>query len=103
MRSQWGPSSTPRATNQRPGSFLNILATFAEFEVDLLRLRTREGMAIARADGKLKGKQPKLTPRQRVYVLRLVQAGSTRSLSSASCSRSAARRSTARSPERAAS
>jgi Resolvase, N terminal domain len=24
--------------------FFNILATFAEFEVDLLRLRTREGM-----------------------------------------------------------
>ena len=33
--------------------FFNILATFAEFEVDLLRLRTREGMAVARAKGKL--------------------------------------------------
>jgi len=54
--------------------FFNILATFAEFKVDLLRLRTREGMAIARANGKLKGKQPKLSPRQRVHVLRLVQA-----------------------------
>ena len=43
--------------------FFNILATFAEFEVDLPRLRTREGMAVARAKGKLKGKQPKLTPR----------------------------------------
>jgi DNA invertase Pin-like site-specific DNA recombinase len=41
--------------------FFNILATFAEFEVDLLRLRTREGMAIARANGKLKGKQPNST------------------------------------------
>lgn len=27
--------------------FFNILATFAEFEADLIRLRTREGMAIA--------------------------------------------------------
>ncbi|WP_457757703.1 recombinase family protein [Streptomyces turgidiscabies] len=36
--------------------FFNILATFAEFEVDLLRLRTREGMAVARTKGKLKGK-----------------------------------------------
>jgi len=44
--------------------FFNILATFAEWEVDLLRLRTREGMAIARAKGKLRGKQPKLTARQ---------------------------------------
>jgi DNA invertase Pin-like site-specific DNA recombinase len=57
--------------------FFNILATFAEFEVDLLRMRTREGMAIARASGKLKGKQPKLSPRQRVHVLQLVQAGDT--------------------------
>ena len=37
--------------------FFNILATFAEFEADLIRLRTREGMAIARAKGKLRGKQ----------------------------------------------
>jgi hypothetical protein len=29
--------------------FFNILATFAEFEVDLLRMRAREGMAVARA------------------------------------------------------
>jgi DNA invertase Pin-like site-specific DNA recombinase len=34
--------------------FFNILATFAEFEVDLLRMRTREGMAVARAKGKLR-------------------------------------------------
>ena len=45
--------------------FFNILATFAEFEVDLIRLRTREGMAIARAKGKLKGKPPKLTDASR--------------------------------------
>lgn len=32
--------------------FFNVLATFAEFEGDLIRLRTREGMAIARAKGK---------------------------------------------------
>jgi DNA invertase Pin-like site-specific DNA recombinase len=55
--------------------FFNILATFAEFEVDLLRMRTREGMAIARANGKLKGKQPKLSARQRVHVLQLTHAG----------------------------
>jgi DNA invertase Pin-like site-specific DNA recombinase len=55
--------------------FFNILATFAEFEVDLLRMRTREGMAIARAKGRLKGKTPKFSARQRVHVLNLVQAG----------------------------
>ena len=41
--------------------FFNILGTFAEFETDLIRMRTREGMAIARARGKLRGKQPKLS------------------------------------------
>src|SRR5450631_1851009 len=55
--------------------FFNILATFAEFEVDLLRMRTREGMAIARAKGRLRGKAPKLSARQRVHVLTLAQAG----------------------------
>jgi len=55
--------------------FFNILATFAEFEVDLLRMRTREGMAIARANGRLKGKPPKLNVRQRVHVLALAKTG----------------------------
>jgi DNA invertase Pin-like site-specific DNA recombinase len=51
--------------------FFNILATFAEFEVDLLRMRTREGMAIARAKGRLKGKAPKLSRTQRTVLLKL--------------------------------
>jgi DNA invertase Pin-like site-specific DNA recombinase len=51
--------------------FFNILATFAEFEVDLLRMRTREGMAIARARGRLKGKQPKLSSRQQTHLVGL--------------------------------
>jgi len=55
--------------------FFNILATFAEFEVDLLRMRTREGMAIAKAKGNLKGKPPKLSVRQQAHVLRLHQDG----------------------------
>jgi DNA invertase Pin-like site-specific DNA recombinase len=54
--------------------FFNILATFAEFEVDLLRMRTREGMAVARAKGKLKGKPPKLSPTQRALLLKLHRA-----------------------------
>jgi len=37
--------------------FFNTLATFAESEVDLLRMRTREGMALARAKCRLKGKE----------------------------------------------
>jgi DNA invertase Pin-like site-specific DNA recombinase len=55
--------------------FFNILATFAEFEIDLLRLRTREGMAIARAKGRLRGKQPKLSARQQAHLVQLHQSG----------------------------
>ena len=37
------------------------LSMIAEFEADLARARTREGMAVARAKGRLRGKQPKLS------------------------------------------
>ena len=55
--------------------FFNILATFAEFEVDLLRMRTREGMAIARAKGRLRGRQPKLSPKQQTELRRMHDSG----------------------------
>jgi DNA invertase Pin-like site-specific DNA recombinase len=55
--------------------FFNILATFAEFEVDLIRMRTREGMAMARAKGKLRGKQPKLSTKQQKEVRRMYDTG----------------------------
>ena len=38
--------------------FFNIVATFAEFEADFIRMRTREGMAIARDRVELRSKQP---------------------------------------------
>lgn len=55
--------------------FFNILATFAEFESDLIRMRTREGMAVARAKGKLRGKQPKLTDKQQRELCRMHGTG----------------------------
>ena len=55
--------------------FFNILATFAEFESDLIRMRTREGMAIARAKGKLRGKQPKLSEKQQKELMRMHASG----------------------------
>ncbi|MGW4720573.1 recombinase family protein [Nocardia sp. NPDC004260] len=55
--------------------FFNILATFAEFEVDLLRMRTREGMAVARAKGRLRGRQPKLSAKQRTELRRMHGSG----------------------------
>ena len=55
--------------------FFNILATFAEFEADLIRMRTREGMAIAGSKGKLRGKQPKLTEKQQKELGKLHATG----------------------------
>ena len=55
--------------------FFNILATFAEFESDLIRMRTREGMAMARARGRLRGKKPKLSEKQGRELRRMYDTG----------------------------
>ncbi len=47
----------------------------AEFESDLIRLRTTEGMQVAKAKGHLRGKQPKLTRRQEAHLVSLVHSG----------------------------
>jgi hypothetical protein len=60
----------------------NVLAMVAEFESDLIRLRTREGMAVARANGHLHGRPPKLTGKQEAHLAELFASGqhSTREL-----------------------
>lgn len=55
--------------------FFNILATFAGFEADLTKTRTRAGMAVARAKGKLRGKKPKFSDRQQKELRRLYDGG----------------------------
>lgn len=68
-------SSVYDPTDPMGKMFFNILATFAEFESDLIRLRTREGMAMARAKGKLRGKQPKLTEKQQKELRKMYNTG----------------------------
>ena len=53
----------------------NVLAMVAEFESDLIRLRTQEGMRVAKAKGRLRGRQPKLKPRQEAHLAALHDAG----------------------------
>ena len=53
----------------------NVLAMVAEFEADLIRMRTREGMRVAKAKGKLRGRQPKLSTRQETHLVKLYQEG----------------------------
>lgn len=57
----------------------HVLALVAEFEVDLLRMRTREGMAVAKARGRLRGKGPKLSAAKEELLVEQVRKG-TRSI-----------------------
>lgn len=54
---------------------MQIVGSFAEFERAMLRERTRVGLASARADGRIGGRRPKLTPRQQKEVVQLIEAG----------------------------
>ncbi len=53
----------------------NVLAMIAEFESDLIRMRTREGMKVAKAKGRLRGKPPKLKPAQEAHLVELWRGG----------------------------
>ena len=59
-----------------PGKlFFNSLAAFAEFEADLICMRSREDMAIVRPRGKLRRKRPKLSDRQQWGLYRMQATG----------------------------
>src|SRR3954467_9060569 len=68
--------------------FFNILATFAEFEADLIRLRTREGMAVARARASSRASSPSCPTGSRRSCAACTTPAITRSVTWPSCSRS---------------
>ena len=53
----------------------NVLAMIAEFEADIISMRTREGIKVTKANGRLRGKQPQLTVKQEARRLELHAAG----------------------------
>lgn len=60
----------------RAGRLLaDVLSMTADFESDVVRRRTREGMAAARAGGRLRGRRPKLTPAQRRHLRACYRSG----------------------------
>lgn len=54
---------------------MQMLGAFAEFERAMVRERTSAGLAAARAEGRIGGRRPKLTPAQRADVVEHVLAG----------------------------
>lgn len=55
----------------------------AEFESDLIRMRTKEGIRAAKAKVRLRGKQPKLKPSQEAHLVELWCGGQHTSVQTA--------------------
>ena len=72
----------------------NVLAMVAEFESDLIRLRTREGMRVRKRRGAYAAGSPSSTPSKKHTSSRSTTPAITAPPNSASCSASAARPST---------
>jgi len=56
-------------------AFYYFAAIFAEFESDLIRQRTREGIEMARAEGKMQGKRSRFTPYQQKRMQEMLASG----------------------------
>lgn len=54
---------------------INVMASLAEWERDLLVQRTREGVAHARAQGRVAGPKPKLDQEQALIAKELIEGG----------------------------
>ena len=59
------------------GSVYDPRDAMGKLEADLIRARTREGMKVAKAKGRLRGKSPKLTACQEAHLVELVPPTST--------------------------
>ena len=57
---------------------LTMLAAIGEFERELIRERQREGIALAKAKGKYKGRSPKLNSEQVEQLKQRVAAGESK-------------------------
>lgn len=58
--------------------FFHIMGALAEMERELIVERTRAGLAVARVQGRIGGRRPKLTPEEWEQAGRLIAAGETR-------------------------
>src|ERR1700678_1570149 len=54
---------------------MQMVGAFAEFERAMIRERTSAGLAIARAEGRIGGRRPKLSPAQRADIAENIMSG----------------------------
>jgi DNA invertase Pin-like site-specific DNA recombinase len=54
--------------------FFTMVAAFAEFEHGIMQARTKDGLAAARARGRVGGRKPKMTPARTAEAKRLYEA-----------------------------
>lgn len=54
---------------------MQMLGSFAEFEREMIRERTRAGLERARREGRVGGRRPKLTPEQQREAIDAVRSG----------------------------
>jgi DNA invertase Pin-like site-specific DNA recombinase len=54
---------------------MQMVGAFAEFERAMLRERTKAGLDAARADGRIGGRRPKLSPQQQAEIRKMVTRG----------------------------
>lgn len=64
-----------RRRGSRRITSITVLGMVAEFEADLIHAKTRKGMAVAKAKGRLRGKQPKLSNSHEAHPISLHQGG----------------------------
>lgn len=58
--------------------FFHVMGALAEMERELIVERTRAGLAVARAQGRIGGRRPKLSEDEWAQIGRLLAAGETR-------------------------
>ncbi|MGB2608758.1 MAG: recombinase family protein [Isosphaeraceae bacterium] len=54
---------------------MQMVGSFAEFEREVLRERTKAGLKAARRDGRVGGRRPKLKPEQQKEIVQMVMKG----------------------------
>jgi DNA invertase Pin-like site-specific DNA recombinase len=68
----------PGANNQMNDLMLSMLGAFAEFERSMIRERQREGIELAKAEGRMKGRPTSLTPDQIATIKQRAKQGESK-------------------------